>query len=594
MSFRRKKAEGSRSIIFVLAFILAGIVVATALIADRIDSRFKESIVEQWSVQLSSISKISSLNIESFFSKFGDNLLTIADNPMVQDKTFAAHHNPDDTSYCCIKSLYEIHKNDIDAIVLQNKEGGLILGYPDNFFKNPDHLKRLSSKLHVDTFEKEKIYVSDVFTNKDVQQDFVISVPIFKHSNYIGLISWIISVDKLTKKYLDPVILGQNAYLWMIDNSDRILAHHDSNYLGLNSWYIMKDFEITQKVAGYSMQQSRLYLKETKEFFEEMLIHHSGIGRYIDFAHSEYCLATYQKIPIHNNFWTIITNVPYSLILEPVKRNTIKVYVLSGVVICIFTLIVLLLFRLQRSRQLLAKETEYHMELAKKAEQIKEERQKKLTAQIDGQEIERKRVSREIHDGLGQYLLSLKVRLEEMYKSVPDKLSDHILELRSIFQKTLEETKRISNNLLPISLEELGLSSSIKNLCDDFSANTRIQVDFVTHGVSELMSIKQKTYLYRISQEALNNIQKHANATEVNVQLLGNEEQLTLIIQDNGKGFDYKEGYNTKGNGLNNMRDRAEILNGHCQVESMKGQGTIITIKIPIQKIHAKDTHYTS
>lgn len=594
MSSNRNKVKVSHSFTLLIAFSLAVIVAVTSFFAHRFDSNFKESIVDQWSTQLTSITKISSLNIESFFSKFGDNLKTISANPLVQEKALSGIHDPEDTSYCCIKNLYDVHKDDVDAILLQNAAGELILGYPEYIFKNLRHLKRLSNILNIDTFKKGEIYVSDVFTNRHMKQLFVVSVPVFKNSTYIGLVSWIISVDKIAKKYLDPVIIGQNAYLWMIDNSNRILAHHDSNYLGLNSWYIMKDFEITQKVYGYSMDKSKKYLAESKSFFENMQANKSGTGRYIDFAHSDYCLATFQKIAVHNNTWTIITNVPYSQILEPVKRNTIKVYVLSGVVISILTLILLILFRLQRSRLFLSRETEYHIELAKKAEQIKEERQKKLTAQIDGQEIERKRVSREIHDGLGQYLLSLKVRLEELYKTVPANFTSGIEELRSIFQKTLEETKRISNNLLPISLEELGLETAIKNLCHDISENTAIQVDFVAHGVSELMSIKQKTYLYRISQEALSNIQKYAEASEVNVQLLGNDEQLTLIIQDNGKGFVYKDGYNTKGNGLNNIRDRAEILNGKCEIESIAGQGTIITIKIPLQKRYAKDPRYIS
>ena len=587
----RKKSAYTFTFIYILC--LSGIIVITAIIAHRIDSKFKESIVEQWSTQLSSITQISSLNIESFFSKFGDNLLTISVNPLIQEKALSAKHDVNDTSFCCIRNLYEIHQNDINAILMQDKNGEFILGYPEYLFENSKHLRRLGNVYPFDTFAQGETYVSDVITNNHNLQFFVISVPIFRDNEYLGLISWVISIDKITKKYLDPVTIGQNAYLWMIDNSNRILAHHDSNYLGLNSWYIMKDLEITQKVAGYSTEKSEIYLKESRAFFEELHANNSGTGRYIDFAHSNYCLATYQKIPIYNNLWTIITNVPYTLILEPVKKNTFKVYLLSGVVISILTLLMLLLFRLQRSAQLLAKETEYHIELAKKAEQIKEERQKKLTAQIDGQEIERKRVSREIHDGLGQYLLALKVRLEELYIKIPKNLATRIEDLRSIFQKTLDETKRISNNLLPISLEELGLITSIKNLCHEFKINSNIKVDFVSHGISELISIKQKTYIYRICQEALSNIQKHADASEVNVQLLGNNEQLTLIIQDNGKGFSYDIGYYTKGNGLNNIRDRAEILNGSCEIESTNKQGTNIKLRIPLEKKYAKDNSYS-
>jgi signal transduction histidine kinase len=577
----KKKISSTLVLVFIPSFVI--ILLATILTAQRINEKFKESIIEQWTGQLNSITQISALNIESYFSKFGENLLTIAGNPEVQKKLHESKPDNLDTGYCCIKNLYDVHANDVNAILLLNANKEIVLGYPAPLFSRVKSCKRIKSAFKMDHLKKGEIYVSDVFINRKGKQVFIISTGIYDKDIYLGIVSWVISVKRITSKYLAPVTIGQNSYIWMLDTSDQILAHHDTNSLGLNVWDVMDDFEATERIAGLSREKSEKYRKESRKFFTRIKNSVSGSGHYIDFVHGDYCLANFRQVPVHSNRWTLISNLPYSNILAPIRKNTIKIYSLSGVVILVLSLLLLFLLYLQRSRQLLSKESEYHQKAAARAEQLKDERQKKLKAQIDGQEIERTRVSREIHDGLGQYLLSLKVRLEEFYQVIPSSFNKKIEDLRSIFQKTIDETRRISNNLIPVSLEELGLITSIKNLCHDFSDNTHIPTDFVSHGIpEEKINMKIKTYLYRICQETLNNVYKHAGANEVNVQLLGNNEQLTLIIQDDGKGFQYNEGYLSNGNGLNNIRDRAEILSGTCQIDTAPTQGTIVTIKIPL------------
>lgn len=138
---------------------------------------------------------------------------------------------------------------------------------------------------------------------------------------------------------------------------------------------------------------------------------------------------------------------------------------------------------------------------------------------------------------------------------------------------------------MPVTLEELGIAPApaLDSLCSEFQSNTKIKTDFVSHGVSDGLKDKLKTYLYRISQEALNNISKHAGASEVNLQLLGNSEQVNLIIQDNGKGFAYSPEKIWPGNGLNNIKDRVEILGGTFSLDSVLGKGTTLNIKIPLK-----------
>ena len=181
---------------------------------------------------------------------------------------------------------------------------------------------------------------------------------------------------------------------------------------------------------------------------------------------------------------------------------------------------------------------------------------------------------------MGQLLLAVKVKLESITDLKSDYLNSILKEIKSQFIKTVDEIKRISDNLSPVVLSEFGISTALQNLCEDISNNNKIKIDFVSYGIIEEIDEKIKTYLYRIAQEALSNVVKHAQATEVNIQLLGNREQITLIVQDNGKGFDENSTKRSQGNGLNNIKERTAILRGVCEIKSSPGNGTIINITV--------------
>lgn len=215
------------------------------------------------------------------------------------------------------------------------------------------------------------------------------------------------------------------------------------------------------------------------------------------------------------------------------------------------------------------------------------ERQKRLSAVIDGQEMERQRLSRELHDGLGQTLIAIKLKLESLLNStatITDELMD---EIRRLFNSTIDEIRRMSNNLMPSALHEFGLVTALGNLCNDISEHTPLNVIFDSENVSENYSERIKTYIFRIVQEALNNAVKHAHATEVIVTLIEKENTVNLTIEDNGGGFNFdKEYHKGSGSGLFNMRERVNLLNGIIYISSRLGAGTIISVRLPLGTEH--------
>lgn len=213
-----------------------------------------------------------------------------------------------------------------------------------------------------------------------------------------------------------------------------------------------------------------------------------------------------------------------------------------------------------------------------------EERSKRLSALIDGQEMERQRFSRELHDGLGQQMIAIKLKLESISNQQCIDNNQIMKQLQELFDNAIDEARRISDNLMPSILKEFGLETALKRLCSDASISSGISISFESFGYNDNLNPKATTYLYRIAQEAINNCIKHAKANEISIQLIGIGNFLRLIIQDNGKGFTINNNYIFTGNGLYNMRERVNLLKGIIEFDTSEGNGTTITVKIPIDK----------
>lgn len=224
---------------------------------------------------------------------------------------------------------------------------------------------------------------------------------------------------------------------------------------------------------------------------------------------------------------------------------------------------------------------EMSFKIKKQTENLKLERSMRLSSMIDGQELERQRLSRELHDGLGQSILAIKMRLERMSNASTEKAKVIMEEVQELFTNTIKEVRSISNNLMPAVLNEFGLVDALLNLCRDVTKSTGVQVELNHEHYLNEANDKINTYLYRISQEALNNIIKHSQAQNAFIELKCDDVNVYLKITDDGQGFNYLEDRKMCGNGISNMKERVNLLNGEIQIDSVKNSGTVIRIVIP-------------
>jgi signal transduction histidine kinase len=220
------------------------------------------------------------------------------------------------------------------------------------------------------------------------------------------------------------------------------------------------------------------------------------------------------------------------------------------------------------------------------------ERSGRMRSVFDGEEMERERLSRELHDGIGQSLIAVRLRLENLLYQDEKDIRNSIHELKRYFDQIIDEVRRFSNNLMPSVLELFSIPIAFRNLFTEMEEHSGLRIMFEAKGNFDDLDKKIKTYIYRFTQEALNNILKHAEAREVRVFLSRHPGHLTLVIQDDGKGFHPDKAIKEGGNGIHNMRERANLLRGSLEINSAPMKGTYISLNVPITIINEKNQDF--
>ncbi|MEL6701321.1 MAG: cache domain-containing protein, partial [Pseudomonadota bacterium] len=215
---------------------------------------------------------------------------------------------------------------------------------------------------------------------------------------------------------------------------------------------------------------------------------------------------------------------------------------------------------------------------------------KQLTQRIfDTQEEERGRVARELHDSISQILVSVRYALETARRRIAKgdaRAGTNIDKGIDTLAGAIQEVRRISRDLRPGVLDDLGLGPALKALMEDFGQRTGIRTDFKTVVFRNRLDSEAKIALYRVAQEALTNIERHADATRVSLSLGGTRRGATMRISDNGRGLQTPEGRRPRtGLGLRNMEERIEQLDGTLRILSSKSGGTTIEAQVPLTHI---------
>jgi len=207
------------------------------------------------------------------------------------------------------------------------------------------------------------------------------------------------------------------------------------------------------------------------------------------------------------------------------------------------------------------------------------------------QEEERKRISRELHDEVGQALTAINMNLTMLQASLETQSAARkVADLQGLLQQTMETVHSVTRELRPAMLDHLGLVPSLRAYVRNFRKRTGLHVRFTASKDVEALGIEEKTVLYRVSQEGLTNVARHAEATLASICIRKQGTLISMELHDNGKAFRVQSvvrGRARRRFGLIGIQERVRLVGGDFSIESEPGKGTLIRVQIPI-KIHAK------
>lgn len=242
------------------------------------------------------------------------------------------------------------------------------------------------------------------------------------------------------------------------------------------------------------------------------------------------------------------------------------------------------------AEEALKKSEHHYSELLKQSDHLQEQLRRLSRQILSAQEDERKRISRELHDVIAQTLTGINIRLATLKKEAAintKSLGRNITRTQRLVEKSVNIVHDFARELRPAVLDDLGLIPALHSFVKLFSQRTHIRVHLNVFAGVEQLNSNQKTILFRVAQEALTNVSRHAQASRVDVVIERLPNGVCMRISDDGKSFDVEGAMHVKGRkrlGLLGMRERLEMIGGQFNIESAAGKGTTITAKISFRK----------
>jgi two-component system NarL family sensor kinase len=265
-----------------------------------------------------------------------------------------------------------------------------------------------------------------------------------------------------------------------------------------------------------------------------------------------------------------------------IKQKSTLNYFLFGSLTALLV-VIFLGYRNLRHRQQLAKQQD-ELQQQRIRELEKDKQLVAVAAMLKGQEDERSRLAKDLHDGLGGLLSGVKFSLSNMKDNLiitPDNMTVFERSL-DMLDTSIRELRRVAHNMMPEMLTKFGLNEALKDYCNTINSSKLITIKYQSLGMEARLDKSVEIIIYRIIQELLNNTMKHATASEAFVQLIREQNRLSVVVEDNGKGFDSSLMENNKGAGLTNVRSRVDYLKGQLDIHAEPGKGTLVTIEFNV------------
>jgi signal transduction histidine kinase len=381
---------------------------------------------------------------------------------------------------------------------------------------------------------------------------------------------------QLSQQYNDPYYIADEA--WEVGRSYLNLQQQDSA-----AAYLHKALQVARQYN---------YMPKVKFILKELSGYYGSVGKFEKAWEVSTQLANYTDslVALQNHNRILLNDARYESTkkegrineleaaqllqqLQIKQKNTLN-YILIGAAITML-LIGVLSYRNYRQKQKLQQQRIYELETEKQLMAAE--------AVMKGEDKERSRIAKDLHDGLGGMLSGIKHSFQHMKENLIMTPDNQLAFERSMdmLDSSIKELRRVAHNMMPETLVKFGLDVALNDFCNSVSQSGAVQLKYESFGLDNI-SLDQQTAIamYRMVQELVNNILKHAAASKAIVQIAKTEDGLTITVEDDGKGFDPQTLQNTTGMGWSNLQSRIDYLKGKLHVQSAPGKGTSVVIEI--------------
>nr|WP_321227701.1 sensor histidine kinase [uncultured Psychroserpens sp.] len=267
-----------------------------------------------------------------------------------------------------------------------------------------------------------------------------------------------------------------------------------------------------------------------------------------------------------------------ALELESKRKTNLNLLIASLALLLFGGITAFLINKNLKKRQLLT-EQDKELQIQKVATLLKEQELTAIDAMIEGQEKERQIIANDLHDDLGGLMATVKLHFGALQKKQSPEL---FKKTNNLLDEAYEKIRGIAHAKNSGVLASQGLLKAIKNMANKISDTNNLHIEIIDHGLESRLENSLELTIFRIIQELITNTIKHAEATEMTIQITNHDHKLNIVVEDNGKGFDIKKLSKTSGIGINSIDKRIENLDGNVHIDSKTGKGTSVIIDIPI------------
>jgi len=375
-SMKTNKISMKTAIIAIAGIAIIIVIIYVAYLSHK---RFEKTVVSQAQNQLLSTVKIAAKGLNELINYHQDALKILSNDPLIKEKIYnKVQWKKDDygEKFCRVENLYEAHNKHADALTIIDANGKMLDRHP--FWK--DNKNRIgwdySDKPGVACVLREhKPCVSEIFYNNLGNLAVSISKPVFYKDKFAGIVRWMIETDTISKKFIEPVKIGKNGFIWMFDNKNTVISHQKKDFIGITVLDVIKKMH---KKRGEAFDDSRAQKHIIKEhdYLNRVSAEGEGCGIFINCATDELDIIAYRNVAAGNLILNMIVTLPYSEITGPINKHAREIFGLAGLVIILLGAGGLVLFKSQKEKARLITEARYLKQLANGAEELRESEEK--------------------------------------------------------------------------------------------------------------------------------------------------------------------------------------------------------------------------